>query len=198
MTTAGTPLPLPQHLEDLRRSGLSDEQVALCGFRSESDPEVIRQLLGWRVSAECLGPCLTIPYRGGDGNFNGYCRLKPDRPLLDEKGKPRKYEAPKRRPVRAYFPPGTLQALANPQTLVLITEGEKKGAKLAQEGFCCVALPGVYAWQIKRRRNAGGKAEGPRELIDDLAAISWQGRQVILLFDSDAAENCNVRWAEVH
>src|SRR5262249_29625735 len=47
-------------------------------------------------------------------------------------------------------------------------------------------------------RGADGKATGPRELIDDLAAIAWQGRTVYIVFDSDAVSNSNVAWAEHH
>jgi Domain of unknown function (DUF3854) len=39
---------------------------------------------------------------------------------------------------------------------------------------------------------------GPRVLIDDLAAIPWTGRPVFICFDSDAADNPDVRKAERH
>ena len=44
--------------------------------------------------------------------------------------------------------------------------------------------------------DAEGKPVGERELIDDLAPIVWQGRPVLLCFDSDAATNPHVRRAE--
>ena len=80
----------------------------------------------------------------------------------------------------------------------MITEGEKKAAKADQEGFPCIGFVGVYGWQKKRARGQEGKAQGERDLIDDLAAIPWQGRPVFLCFDSDAATNPNVRRAEWH
>src|ERR1019366_4075066 len=95
-------------------------------------------------------------------------------------------------------PPGTLAALRDPSAPLLITEGEKKSAKADQDGFACIGLVGVYGWHKKRAKSKDGKAQGERELIDDLAPIPWQGRPVFLCFDSDAAANPNVRRAEWH
>jgi hypothetical protein len=189
---------LAQHLSDLLKSGLGDDQIRACGFTSVSDPHEIAKLLGWRHPARKIGPCLRIPYRNADGTLNCYCRLKPDRPRPAKAGgKPVKYEAPRGTPNRAFFPPGTIGALSAPAKALLVTEGEKKAAKADQEGFPCIGLAGVYAWQKKRPRK-DGKATGPRELIDDLVAVCWSGREVIVAFDSDAADNPNVRWAEWH
>jgi hypothetical protein len=194
-----TGLLLPQHLADLRRSGLSDDQIQACCFHSLQANEDVQQALRWSRYSGSLGPCLCIPYRHADGAVNGYCRLKPDRPRRDRgKDQPVKYEAPKGLPNRAYFPPGTVAILADPSAPLLITEGEKKAAKADQEGFACVGLSGVYAWQKKRKQNAEGNGTGRRELIDDLASIPWQGRQVHVAFDSDAVTNDNVLWAEWH
>jgi hypothetical protein len=196
----GKPLLLPQHLADLRRSGLSDDQIAACGFYSVADPSGVARLLGWRSPARRLGPCLAIPYPGPDGQPTGYVRLKPDRPrAAKQDGKPIKYESPVGQGNRLYVPPHTRQALAHdPSPPLLITEGEKKAARADQDRFPCLGLVGVYGWQKKRVKDAGGNPEGPRELIEDLGAIAWQGRTVSIVFDSDAAEKKEVRWAEWH
>src|SRR5207248_1126878 len=130
----------------------------------------------------------------------GYVRLKPSKPRIDGRtGKPVKYESPVGRPNRLYIPPGcTRAALADPSVPLLITEGEKKAAKADQEGFPCLGLVGVYGWQKRRPKGADGKGVGLRELIDDLAAVAWQGRVVFLVFDSDAARKKEVRWAGWH
>jgi hypothetical protein len=54
---------LPQHLADLRKSGLSDATIAACGFRSVYNKEA-GEILGkpWR-----RGTCLAIPYFAADG-----------------------------------------------------------------------------------------------------------------------------------
>jgi hypothetical protein len=186
---------LPQHLEDLRRSGLSDETINLAGIHSEKDASNITRMLRWPRPAKKLGACLAIPYRNLDGNLTTYYRLKPDNPIT-EGGKKRKYEAPIGGGNRAYFPPRHLDALADPSTPLIITEGEKKALKADQEGFVCIGISGVWNWTLKRERDANGKPHGERELIKDLDAINWHKRLVHIIFDSDAATNANVRHAE--
>src|SRR5262245_29738215 len=193
----GKPFLLPQHLDDLRRSGLSDAQIEACGFRSVTDPQRIADLLGWKNPALDLGSCLLIPFPADAGTATNYSRLKPDRPRQKD-GKPVKYESPVGQPNRVYVPPRTRRALADLAAPVLITEGEKKAAKADQEGFACLGLVGVYGWQQKRQKNANGKPQGERQLIADLETIPWSGRLVYLVFDSDAAEKPEVQWAEYH
>ena len=185
---------LPQHLADLRRSDLSDVQIAACHFTSLTDPAVIARYLGWKRAAQGLGPCLGIPFFDAAGKLTQYVRVKPDRPRVNkEDGKPIKYESPLKQPNRAYFPPGTWATLADPSVPLIITEGEKKAAKADQDGFPCVGLVGVYGWQRKRRDK---DKEAPRELIPDLEGVAWQGRGVYVCYDSDLADKPEVAWAE--
>ena len=113
---------------------------------------------------------MCFPYFGADGKPFGYVRLKRDKPRMKH-GKPIKYESPKESQNRAYFPPGTRGALADPTKPLILTEGEKKAAKADQEGFPCIGLTGVNGWQNKRPKDAAGKGTGERQLIPDLAAI---------------------------
>jgi putative DNA primase/helicase len=196
------PLPrlTPRHLADLRKSGLTDETIARCGFYSLRRPIDIQKILRWEGRYNgALGECLAIPFFDAEGKPTGHVRLKPDRLRKAKDGKPIKYESPKGISNRAYIPPGpvTLAALKDPLTPLLITEGEKKAAKADQEGFPCIGLTGVWNWQ-KKRIKKDGEPQGERELIDDLAAIPWAGRTVFLVFDSDPATktNRNVRHAE--
>ena len=190
---------LPQHVADLRKSGLSDATIAACGFCSLQAPASVQNALRWKRYNGELGACLAIPFQDVAGKPTGYTRLKPDNPRKSkETGKPIKYESPKGLPNRAYFPPATRAALNDLAIPLLITEGEKKSAKADQEGFPCIGLTGVYGWQKKRPKNKNGEPQGDRELIDSLAAIPWQGRPVCIVFDSDAATKPNVRSAEWH
>jgi Domain of unknown function (DUF3854) len=194
----GLPL-LPQHLADLRASGLSDEQILRCGFYSLQCPASIETVLRWKDYNGELGHCLAVPFVDADGRPTDYCRLKPDRPRKAKgDGKPIKYESPKGVSNRPFFPPGTLASLANLAAPLVITEGEKKAAKADQEGLACIGLPGVWAWHKKRPKDRDGKSQSKRELIAGLASIAWKGRLVYLCFDSDAAANANVRKAEWH
>jgi hypothetical protein len=185
---------LPQHLADLHKSGLKDGTIARCGFYSEADAEQVRSLLNWAPGYRGhLGACLVIPYHGPDGTSTGYARLKPDSPRAGSADrKTVKYEAPVGECPRVYFPPCgvTAQALADPGEALVLTEGEKKAARADDEGIPCLGLSGVWSWCKKRQ------GTGPRELLDDLAALAWEGRTVYVVFDSDAAENENVRRAE--
>lgn len=194
---------LDHHRADLHRSGLTDAQIAACGFYSECDPHTVIERLGNYLSTKTaarLGHCLALPYFDPDGKPTGYIRLKPDKPRKDKKkdGKVIKYESPLGVSNRAYFPPGTRAALADPGVPLLLTEGEKKGAAADQHGFPCVGLPGVWAWQVKRGRDDQGRGTGPRQLIPDLAGVAWTGRRVVIAFDSDLQEKPEVLWAEWH
>lgn len=185
---------LDRHAAELRASGLSDAQARAAGVYSETDPAAVAALLNWKHPAVALGPCLCFPFPAAAGEAP-YATVKPDRPRT--KGdKPVKYESPAGRPLRAYVPPGTRAALADPSAPLVVTEGVKKALKADQEGFPCVGLAGVYGWCQKRRVGADGKKAGPRALTPDLAAVAWRGRLVTILFDSDAVTNPDVRRAE--
>jgi hypothetical protein len=179
----------PEHLADLRDSGLSDATIAACGFYTERDPEIIGRQLNWAGGAFALGPCLAIPFDGT------YVRFKPSKPNKDAKGRPRKYESPKGLPNRLYVPPATRDKLTDPTVPLTITEGEKKAAKADQEGIACVALVGTEGWSVKRPKDGNAKPIGPRVLIPDMDAIAFRGRRVFVVFDSDAIAKKEVRQA---
>jgi hypothetical protein len=183
------------HLADLRASGLSDEQILKCGFWTEMDTKAVTGFLNWKKSAKSLGQCLCIPFPNPDGSDGGYVRVKPDAPRTFD-GKTAKYESPRESTNKLYLPPRTRQVLTDSAVVLLITEGEKKCAKADQDGFPCLGLTGVYNWSKPRPKNAGGKGTGPFELIDAFAAVNLIGRVVVIVYDSDAATNLNVRWAE--
>jgi hypothetical protein len=189
---------LPKHRADLHGSGLSDEQIARCGFYSLADPYKVAEVLGGWMSSKTtasLGPCLCIPFFGPGGEPLDYVRVKPNNPRKKD-GKTVKYESPVGKPNQAYFPPATRAVLADPLIPLLITEGEKKAAKADQEGFPCIGLVGVYGWVEKRNVDLDGKKSGPLKLIPTLAAVEWAKRRVILGFDSDIVEKPEVRLAE--
>ncbi len=149
-----TPLSVDAHdLANLRESGLKDSTIRANGLRTE-------------------GSALIFPYRNLDGEVNCFCRIRPHEPRVID-GRTAKYVQPKGSPVRAYFPKESLDNLREAGTSILITEGEKKALKLAQEGYAAIGLGGVDCW---------GK-DG--ELIPDLAAIDWSGRDAYIAFDYD-------------
>ena len=191
------------HLADLRKSGLSDEQIAACGFCTIHNPSNIANVLKWS-QADRLGSCLLLPYRRGDGSLISvaeFARIKPDsprtgKPKNGKPGKAIKYESPKGSSARLYFPPQTCVKLADVTIPLLVTEGEKKSAKADQEGFACIGLGGVDVWSKKRAKGPDGKKLGKRELIDDFNSVALSGREVFIVFDSDLVEKPSVQWAE--
>jgi hypothetical protein len=69
----------PAHLADLRRSGLSDETIAACGFYSEDHPLKLSGILQRRYP-KSRGGALVLPFRDHNGELNGFKRVKPDNP----------------------------------------------------------------------------------------------------------------------
>lgn len=182
-----------KHRAELRASGIGDELIEKAGIRSVADDE-IEALLGWKPKHHHWGTGWAIPFRQSGEVKAEYCRVKLDFPR-NKDGKPVKYESPIKLRNRPYFPPGFWEALANAR-LILITEGEKKALSAAQAGFCCIGLVGVYGFQLSRPKTDNGRRYGQRELLPELAAIEWNGRQVVIVFDSDAAEKDGVKIAE--
>ena len=174
----------PNHLADLRSSGLSDATIQAAGIYSEIDLGRLTRILGWNNVPRKLSPSLVFPYFGVDG-ANGYSRVKPDDPRVCQ-GKPVKYESPKGRPNQAYLPPGTRCRLDDGQEMLLITEGEKKALALDQAGFVTVGLVGVWGWKVARQQR----------LLPELETLPWRGREVQIVFDSDVRHNPDVQNAE--
>lgn len=165
------------HLEDLRRSGLSDETIIDSGVYS-AHSEQIRELLGFGV----IGNGLVIPYLNVEDE--AYVRVK-----LDQPGKGGKYRSRQGSKNRLYVPPILPPGVLDDATKTLwITEGEKKALKGCQEGIPCIAVSGVWSWRTK-----DGDSSIP---IPDLDTIEWNGRIVTIVFDSDTAKNKQVAKAE--
>jgi len=169
----------PGHVDELRRSGLSDDAIARAGLYSATEAGV-RDLLGYGA-----GPGLVIPYPELNGS-GPYARVKLDRTPPDGK----RYRSPTGRPNRLYIPPLVDPAvLRDPRTPLWITEGEKKALKACQEGLACVACSGAWSWKTRDARDRSVP-------IADLDAILWRGRTVFLVYDSDLATKPQVRLAE--
>lgn len=162
----------PDHLTDLRKSGLSDETIAAARLHS-ARPQDLPRLCGRPVPDGTTG--LVFEYD------DTYSRVKLFHPLRDGDGREVKYLQPSGSPVRAYLPPGVSGILADPSRSVCITEGEKKALKLTQEGFPTIGLGGLWNFREKEL-----PADG---LIPDLEAVTWAGRIVYLVPDSDAWTN---------
>lgn len=193
----------PVFLDELRASGLTDATVAAAGIHVERDPARIRAALNWATRGPWQhGHALAFPFLDANGEKTAYTRYKLGKPRTSKDKttgaqKVVKYESPKGQRNHAYFPPGFASASADPAAPTLLTEGEKKALALAQHtGFPVIGLTGVWAFALKRERDENGKATGDRKLLPELEALSWHGRKVFIVFDSDARHNPEVRRAE--
>jgi hypothetical protein len=187
----------PEHRADLRKSGLTDETIAVQKIRTVP-PHMIDQLLGFptarcrcedrRDGAACDCPkvlsAYLIPFADPRGGWFDHVRLKVFPTLTTDKGTI-KYLQPKRSGVRIYFPLATLDAVLHSSEPLYVCEGEKKALAVAQLGRPVVGICGVEGWHLA----------GSRELHPDLDDVGLEGRLVDLLPDGDWRTNPDVKRA---
>lgn len=193
-----------EHLEDLRKSGLSDEMIAAMRATSLGGEEIFRLVYGaeehggeaWKNFSG-----YAIPYIL-DGNVitTRYRMFYGDTASEGNQKRPR-YLSKLQAETHLYEPPG-LDKLVAQQNLLIITEGEKKAAKCVQEGFPCVALGGVTMWADKKGRSIEKENGLPMSyqtpILKRLKSLTdVKGRKTYIIFDSDAKDNPQVnrmRW----
>lgn len=175
-------------LEDLARSGLTnaDAQVMrLEPMPKGALPEILPPGAGYRIPYFTLeGVVRTDVYRYRyleDTRGKGFA-------VLGSK-KARRYSQPSGSPPGVYWAPFTRWDLvaADPKVPLVVTEGEKKAAIATKLGMPTVGLGGVWSFR--------SKAMGAR-LLPELARVAWEGRQVLIAYDSDAVLNSDVCRAE--
>ncbi|MFV9507541.1 MAG: DUF927 domain-containing protein [Oscillochloridaceae bacterium umkhey_bin13] len=113
--------------------------------------------------------------------------LRPDHPRLS-RGRPIKYEWPKGLPPCFDVLPRYRTALTDPAVPLWFTEGAKKADALATaygDAIIPVNLNGV--WGFRGTRSGGGKL-----VLPDVDEIAWNGRRVVLAFDSDVVRKAPV------
>ena len=118
------------HLADLRSSGLNEQMVRASGVYSVTSQEAY-EILGFDANS----PGLALPYPGtANGDGDPFTRIKPDNPFSDSEGRPAKYLTAKNASNHLYIPPTYRKKdLLNTDLPVILTEGEKKALKGAQE-----------------------------------------------------------------
>jgi hypothetical protein len=168
----------PVHREDLERSGLTPETIRAAGIYTVPPDEIGKKLGG---QANGVVSALAFPYPG----CNGFERFKIWRE--EDKTGP-KYMQKAGTVNRLYLPPGT--DLAG-DSLLILTEGEKKALALWQAGFQVVGLGGIWNWL---EIGEGYKRPKSSKPIPDFDKANWR-RPVAILFDSDGHINPKVRLA---
>ena len=177
-------------------SGIAPEVIAERGYRTLTMTEAATLLPTLRFSAvqSRLGSGLLFPLTLPDDPAPLY-QFRPDRPRQDEDGKAIKYEIPLKTTQRLILHPRALAALRDGTGPVYVTEGAKKVDSLLSRG--ATPLGGIGVWSFTVKRTAAEKKRGaPKVLLPDWQQVALQGRQVIIVFDSDAAFNTDVERAE--
>jgi hypothetical protein len=147
----------PDHLADLRKSGLFDETIKAAGVYSLPPAHISRFFSQHRGVPEEIQSALSFPYQGGE-----FSRIK----LFPALGK-MKYSQPPGTGARLYTP---FAVSAGP---LCVCEGEKKTLAAYQAGLNAVGIGGVWTWLSKG------------EAIADLQGVDWKGREVTIIPDSD-------------
>lgn len=133
---------------------------------------------------------LKIPYFDLNGGMTSFFRLRYLEALPGFAGmakRPQRYAQAPNTLNEVYLPPLLPRAWAeiakDTAERIIITEGELKAAAGCSAGLNVMGLGGVDVWRSARRG---------MELLPALLEIEWQGREVVVLFDSDAATNPDV------
>ena len=109
----------PEHVEDLRKSGLSESTIQACAFTAVRPSE---------ISQTHVESAYAIPYHDLAGHLNCFCRTKLFPPITLSDGSLQKYDQPKGTDPQLYMPPlFSWQAVARDARLsIALAEGEKK------------------------------------------------------------------------
>jgi hypothetical protein len=162
--------PAPQHLDDLKKSGLSDTTIEALQFASIRPHDL--KLKG-------VESAYAIPYFNPDGSANGFQRRKLFPPITTSGGTMRYWQPPNTSP-HLYLPPLlSWQSVAKHATTELtITEGEKKAACACQRGLITAGVGGVWCW-------TSTLDNGDKLILPILDEFQWTNRPVLLCPDSD-------------
>lgn len=184
---------MPEHLQELRRSGLSDPSIESSGVYSAGQKQ-ISALIGWTWRK---GHGLVFPHYDARGNLM-LSRVKPDEPRhIKQRGshKVMKYEHPKGKPAVPYYPLQALQEKRYAETDTWVwTEGEKKALLLCQLGYAPVGLGGVHNFCDAQKRSQGEGMVWSSGLLE-LVKAHGGGKRHVICFDADAFSNKHVMLA---
>lgn len=181
----------PTHLAlaKLASSGLSKDHMKRLKMKALSAKETRELGHGFHAA-----PSLLLPYFDAKGRQTKFFRVR----YLDSTGfekdkeKVQKYMQPSGTCIEAYLPPllprPWERLLADPTTPLYITEGELKAACATSRGFPAIGLGGVDSWRAAKRGIS---------FLPVLEKARWEGRKVVIAYDSDAATNPNVVRAQL-
>lgn len=160
----------PDHLKDLKKSGLSDETILEAEIYSVPPGEISKILspgLGIKVNS-----LLAFPYPGCDE----FIQYKPFPPAINKDGHTIRYFQPPGSSNHLYIPKQVISVLQDIFISLYITEGTKKALKACQDGLPCIALAGLWNW-------SDGSED--KNLIPDFDKVTLRGREISIVPDND-------------
>lgn len=176
-------------LEKLKQSGL-DKHVKELGYKELKEPE-LRKLF---PRLPFFKRAMVIPYYGIDKKPSKFFRVR----YLEDTRTPMEQKTTKK-PTRYAQLPATTNELYLPKTedwaalskdtttSLIITEGELKAACACIHGFPTIGLGGVWCWRSAKQN---------QPVLEQFLEFKWEGREVFIAYDSDAASNPKVIQAE--
>jgi Domain of unknown function (DUF3854) len=130
-------------------------------------------------------------------------RLRRDKPDLDEKGREDKYIFPRGDNCHIYFPPGVGEFLGDSKVPVAFVEAEKSALALlawaSRTGQLILPLAtgGCWGWRGKPGAEDEFQDKDRRGALSDFNRITWERRDVYIIFDSNVSTNPRVARARV-
>jgi putative DNA primase/helicase len=186
----------PADFEQHARFGIPPELLTTVA-RRVTDKEA-REHLGVRHTGDLAG-VLYARLDPETGVTRGY-RLRRDHPEIED-GKPRdKYLSSIDRPA-LFFAPGVGPLLTDTTVTVATVEAEKSSLALtaaatrAGRRLLTIGTGGVWSWRgrIGKTVDANGARVDVKGPLPDLDRVTWQNRDVVILFDSNTATNENAQ-----
>jgi hypothetical protein len=161
----------PEHLADLRRSGLNDAMIEALQFTAVRPHD---------LKIRGVESAYAIPYFHLDGTPNDFRRMKLFPPLKTNSGTMRYWQPPNTLP-NLYCPPvlSWPTVAKNVTTTLIVAEGEKKSAAACQHGLITAAIGGT--WCHTATLDNGDKLTLP--MLDE---FQWTNCPVLMCPDSDA------------
>ena len=204
--------------QELKQSGLTDEQILATGHHSLQSAKEALQLTGIRHRGLCFNYAdpMGNPYPTSGKTF--FYRIKPrdwhenSCQQIDIDNDPPKYLSPPGEGNKPYFSALHSWGRTIKRSKVTIdeVEGEKKADCLCGHGIPAIGLPGVYGWLDKTARHSELAPEENSNSADtivlekklpisrvlpELAVVDYSYRQVNIAFDSDVVHKPQVRSA---
>lgn len=175
----------------LKSSDLNKKDAGALKFAVVQNPQ--------KLSAHFFDtPAFKIPYFNASGKFTGFYRIRylastKKGMLANTNAKDRRYDQPASELPELYLPPVLpkrckwADIFSDPAVPVCFTEGELKSACATKHGIPTIGLGGV--WNFKAKKS--GLLMLP--IFDKLVL---KGRDVFIVFDSDAVTNPQVLYAQ--